>query len=160
MIRELLVGAAGAFGGTIGLACLLNAPRRTLLPSSLIGVLGYVLYLLLSRGMGQSLIFSYFLSTVVIAVICEIAARVMRTPTTIFLLSALVPLVPGYSFYRAMLALVEDQGAAAAAYGLQAVQIVGAIAVGAAVTSVVFRALGMRRGSITPRSRFNPREAK
>ena len=70
MIRELLVGAAGAFGGTIGLACLLNAPRRTLLPSSLIGVLGYVLYLLLSRAAGQSEIFSYFLSTVVIAVIC------------------------------------------------------------------------------------------
>ena len=38
------------------------------------------------------------------------------------------------------------QGEAAAASGLQAVQIVGAIAVGAAVTTVVFRALGMRRG--------------
>ena len=44
-----------------------------------------------------------------------------------------------------MLALVENSGSAAASYGLEAVQIVAAIAVGAAVTSVVFRALTVRR---------------
>ena len=60
------------------------------------------------------------------------------------LLSALVPLVPGYNFYLAMLALVENRGAAAAQEGMVAVQIVAAIAVGAAVTSVIFRALAQR----------------
>ena len=69
----------------------------------------------------------------------------MRMPSTIFLLSALVPLVPGYNFYLAMLALVEDRGAAAAREGLVAVQIVAAIAIGAAVTSVCFRALAANR---------------
>jgi len=78
-------------------------------------------------------------------VICEILARVMRLPSTIFLLTSLVPLVPGYSFYRAMLALVEDNGALAASQMLVAVQIVAAIAVGAAVTSVIFRMLAQRK---------------
>ena len=66
----------------------------------------------------------------------------MRTPSTIFLLGALVPLGAGIGFlYLAMLALVENRGAAAAQEGMVAVQIVAAIAVGAAVTSVLFRAL-------------------
>ena len=45
------------------------------------------------------------------------------------------------ALHLAMLALVENRGAAAAQEGMVAVQIVAAIAVGAAVTSVLFRAL-------------------
>lgn len=144
ILRQILLHSLGAFGGTLGYAFLLNAPLNTVLPASLTGLLGYVIYEVMINLMGQGMIFSYFVATVVIAVICEIAARVMRMPSTIFLLTALVPLVPGYTFYCAMLAIVEHNGAAMASYGLEAVQIVAVIAVGAAVTSTLFRALSMR----------------
>lgn len=140
-IQQVLIHSIGAFGGTLGYAFLLNAPLSTVLPASLTGLLGYVLYELLFSFSICGMVFSYFLATVVITVLCEIEARIMRMPSTIFLLTALVPLVPGYTFYCAMLALVENSGRAAASYGLEAVQIVAAIAVGAAVTSVVFRAM-------------------
>ena len=145
VIRQIILHSVGSFGGTLGYAFLLNAPMNTVLPASLTGLLGYVLYEVLVNLLGQGMLFSYFVSTMVIAVLCEIEARLMRMPSTIFLLTALVPLVPGYTFYCAMLALVEDRGAAAAAFGMEAVQIVAAIAVGAAVTSVLFRALTIRR---------------
>ena len=145
MLEQILLHSIGAFGGTLGYAFLLNAPLCTVLPASLTGLLGYVLYEVMMNLMGQGMIFSYFAATVVIAVICEIAARIMRTPSTIFLLTALVPLVPGYTFYCTMLAIVEYNGQAFASYGLEAVQIVAAIAVGAAVTSTLFRALTVRR---------------
>ena len=116
-----------------------------MLPASLTGLLGYVLYEVMVNLLGQGEIFSYFLATVVIAMLCEIEARLMRLPSTVFLLTALVPLVPGYTFYCAMLALVENNGDAAGAFGLEAVQIVAAIAVGAAVTSVLFRAMMVLR---------------
>ena len=135
-VKVLLVAALGAFGGTLGYAFILNAPKKTILPASFIGLFGYMAYVLLGMA-GAGTISAYFLSTVLVSVVCEIEARVMRMPSTIFLLSALVPLVPGYNFYLAMLALVEDRGTAA---GLVAVQIVAAIAIGAAVTSVCFRA--------------------
>ena len=144
-LQQVLIHSLGAFGGTLGYAFLLNAPLSTVLPASLTGLLGYVLYEVMMNLMGQGMIFSYFIATVVIAVICEIAARIMRMPSTIFLLTALVPLVPGYTFYCAMLAIVEHDGAAFASYGLEAVQIVAVIAVGAAVTSTLFRAFTMRR---------------
>lgn len=151
MTRQMIVSCLGAFGGTLGYTFLLNAPRSTILPASLTALLGYVIYALLN-AFGASMIFSYFFATVVISVICEIEARVMRMPASIFLLSALVPLVPGYNFYCAMLYLVEDSGAAAAAECMDAVQIVAAIAVGAAVTSVLFRTLTRKAQKSAPRS--------
>ena len=152
-MRDVITGAIGAFGGTLGFAYLLNVPRRTVLPTSLTGMLGFLIYVLLARYAGQTLIFSYFFATVAVTVICEMLARVLHLPSTIFLLTSLVPLVPGYNFYCAMLALVEDNGALAAACGLQAIQIVAAIAVGAAVTSVCFRALARRSFTRTRRFR-------
>ena len=142
-MHKLLVGIVGAFGGTFSYTYLLHAPRQTAIPASLIAVAGYVVYLLVDAA-GCSAIFSYFLATVVISSLCEISARVMRLPSTTFLLSALVPLVPGYTIYSAMLALVENNGMEAASAGLKAVQIVAAIAVGAAVTPVLFRAFYRR----------------
>ena len=153
MIEDLLISAAGAFGGTLGFAYVLNVPRRTVLPTSLNGMLGFLIYVLLARYAGQSLIFSYFFATVAVTVICEMLARVLHLPSTIFLLTSLVPLVPGYNFYCAMLALVKDNGARAAACGLEAIQIVAAIAVGAAVTSVCFRVLARRSFAKTQRFR-------
>jgi len=144
MLKQILLHSIGAFGGTLGYAFLLNAPMNTVLPASLTGLLGYVIYEAMFTLMGEGMIFSYFVATVVIAVICEIAARIMRMPSTIFLLTALVPLVPGYTFYCAMLSIVEHNGRAVASYGLEAVQIVAVIAVGAAVTSTLFRAMTVR----------------
>ena len=146
MIREFILGALGAFGGALGFSVLVNAPRKTILPISLTALAGYLVYLLLYRLGGRGVLASYFLSTVVISLFCELEARVMRMPTTVFLLCALVPLVPGYSFYSAMLALVENDGMLAASSMMQAMQIVAAIAVGAAVSSSCVRMLmGMKR---------------
>ena len=147
IVRQVLLHSIGAFIGTVGYAFMLNAPFQTIFPASVTALLGYVIYdvLYLLTPVGE--ISSYFIATVIIAVICELEARVMRMPSTIFLLTALVPLVPGYTFYCMMLALVEDNGAAAASYGMEAVQIVAAIAVGAAVTSVLFRTLASMKAS-------------
>ncbi|MDO4741648.1 MAG: threonine/serine exporter family protein [Eubacteriales bacterium] len=145
VIESIALQSIGAFAGTIGYALMLNAPGNTILPASLTAVLGYVIYAALHQLSPIGEIASYFVATVVISVICELAARRMRMPSTIFLLTALVPLVPGYTFYCMMLAMVENNGPAIAAYGLKAVQIVAVIAVGSAVTSVLFRTLTQPR---------------
>jgi len=140
-MMSLLLRCVGAVGGTVGFCYMLDAPRKTILPASIIALSSYLIYELMAVGLSQSMIFSYFFATVVITVICEIVARRMRMPTTVFLLSAMVPLAPGYSIYHAMLCLVQNNGTQAAASGLSAMQAVGAMAVGAAVTSVCFRAM-------------------
>ena len=106
-MRKIIVAALGAFGGTLGYGYILNAPKNTILPASFIGLAGYIVYILLGMT-GFGTMSAYFFSTVFVSVVCELLARKMRTPSTIFLLGALVPLVPGYNFYLAMLALVEN----------------------------------------------------
>ena len=145
MIMDILASAIGAFGGTAGFCLLQHSPKRTILPAATTGMIGFTIYVVLCRYMGASDMLGNFAATVAVTVICEILARVMRLPSTVFLLSSLVTLVPGYSFYSAMLALVQDNGELAAAQGMAAVQIVAAIAVGAAVTSVCFCTLTAHR---------------
>ncbi len=145
MIREFVLCALGVFGSSIGFAVLFNAPRKTILPISVIALIGYMVYLALYRLVGMSIIGSYFLGTVVISVLCELEARIMRMPATVFLFCALISLVPGYDFYSAMLSLVEDNGLQAASAMMRAVQKVAAIAVGAAVSPVFMRAVTTRK---------------
>ncbi len=141
-MTSLLLRSLGAIGGTVGFCYMLGAPRRTIFPSSMIALISYLVYELLFVGLSKGLIFSYFFATVVITIICEMVARRMRMPTTVFLISAMIPLAPGYSIYHAMLCLVQNNGMQAAISGMNALQAVGAMAVGAAVTSVCFRSLG------------------
>ena len=105
-MEDVFVSAVGAFGGAMGFAFLLNLPRRTILPTSLTGMLGFLIYVALYRYAGRGLLASYFFATVVVTVICEMLAKLLHLPSTVFLLTSLVPLVPGYNFYCAMLALV------------------------------------------------------
>lgn len=140
MTRELLLSLLGVFGGTLGFAVLLGAPKKAVLPISLTALAGYGVFWALSRVAGRGMLASYFLSTVVITVLCEAQARTMRMPATVFLMGALVSFVPGYDFYSAMLALVRDDGMLAAASLMRAVQIVAAIAVGAAAATACVRA--------------------
>ena len=147
MIGKLVSYAIGAAGGAIGFSLLINAPKRTLVPSALTAMLGYLLYIVLQEFAGFGAMSSYFIASAFMSVLCEIKARLMRMPSTIFLLAALVPLVPGYSIYRAMLFLVEDNGSAAAAMALSAVQGVAAIAVGAVAASVCFRSFNSRKNA-------------
>ena len=130
MMRKIIVAALGAFGGTLGYGYILNAPKNTILPASFIGLAGYIVYILLGMA-GFGTMSAYFFSTVFVSVVCELLARKMRTPST----------KARASRAHTRLALVENRGAAAAQEGMVAVQIVAAIAVGAAVTSVLFRAL-------------------
>jgi uncharacterized membrane protein YjjB (DUF3815 family) len=146
-VRDILLQSVGAFAGTLGYAFMLNAPVRTVLPASLTALLGYMLYAVLHVLTPAGEMTSYFVATVVITVICELEARYMRMPSTIFLLTALVPLVPGYTFYCAMLALVENNSAAVAAHIVKAIQIVAVIAIGAAVVSVLFRTMAGLKNS-------------
>ena len=49
-MRTIIVAALGAFGGTLGYAYILNAPKNTILPASFIGLAGYMAYVLLGMA--------------------------------------------------------------------------------------------------------------
>ena len=119
--------AAGAF------SALLRQPWQTVPVSSFIAAAGYSVFRLLKQTtMG------YFLAALLIGVLCELSARIMKRASTLFVTGAIVPLVPGVGLYTTMRYVVEGNYSRAANAGAAAMLGICAIALAITVSSVLF----------------------
>ena len=98
----MLVSILFAFIATIAFGKLFNTPRRVLIPGGLVGAIGFAVYIYMKDGLGYSSMFSNFMGTIILAVICEAFARIFKEPVTLFSIPGIIPLVPGLPLYRAM----------------------------------------------------------
>lgn len=55
----------------------------------------------------KSLLLSVFLSTLLVCIYCEIVARMVHTPVSVFVTCVIIPLVPGSSLFYAMRSFLE-----------------------------------------------------
>lgn len=119
--------AAGAF------SFLLHQPRGTIIASSLCATAGYGLFLLLEQST-----LGYFAASLLIGTSCEICARCMKRAATLFVSSALIPLVPGLGLYRTVRHLTQGTYASAISIGTQTLLGLCAIALAITLTTTVF----------------------
>ena len=148
MMVQALLYLAGAFFGTVGFAVLTRVPRRTLLAAGGIAAAVYMVYWLLSLA-GLSEHTAVFCGTTVGSVLGHLCARKMREINTVFLMSAIVPVVPGLGLYRMMDSLGRGQMAQGAAQGVQAMIIIAMTALGLIMGSLSDRTIhkwGRRKG--------------
>lgn len=127
--EELLRAILGAFFGTVGFAMLVHTPRRAWLASGLIAAFSYLVYWLLTR-FGFSDPSSIFLGSLFGSLAGQLCARKMKIIGTVFLMSAIVPVVPGLGLYRMMAFLGQGQIAEGANMGIRAMITIGMIALG------------------------------
>lgn len=130
---NILIQCVAAMFASAAFGWLLAQPRRTMVYTSLIGVNGYVIFLL----MGQNAM-AYFVSSLVVGLLCELTARVTRMATTLFLVSAIIPLVPGLGLYRTMMYLAEEDFSMALSTGVETVTGIGAIALSLTIATMIF----------------------
>ena len=96
------------FLGSLGFSILFNIRGRKLLVASLGGLISWAIFLLLEPLFpGEAT--RYFFSAAAITVYSEVFARVLKTPTTTFLVSSIVPLIPGGSLYYTMNYALNEQ---------------------------------------------------
>lgn len=96
-----------ALFASIGFGILFNAPKKIIPFIGTVGMLGGVTYKILSLY-GISEVLSLFIASLLISFLSEILARKLHCPSTIFLICALVPLVPGGGMYYTMLEVVQN----------------------------------------------------
>lgn len=77
----------------------------------------------------------YFAATIVLAVYSETLARLFKAPVTIFMVIAIIPLVPGNSIYHSMESFVTGNTEKFNQVTLSTISIAGAIAMGLVLTS-------------------------
>jgi len=132
---------------TLSYALLLRTPFRALILSAFLGSAGYIIYLISSKYFSNIMV-SYFLGTLFVSVIGELMARIMKMPSTIFVIPSIIPLVPGYGLYLTMLLLVQNDFNGFIKTGAQTLFTAGIMAVAIALTNFVARRLFPPKGSI------------
>ena len=90
-----------SFTGSLGFAALFNIHGKKLWFAALGGCLSWAVYLIVGIWTSSPYICGFW-STVTITLYAECMARIHKTPVTVFLVSATIPLIPGAALYRTM----------------------------------------------------------
>lgn len=132
IIRDFLI----CIPATVFFAILLKVPRRAIPVSAVLGSIGYAVFELTSPVLGSP-IAGYFIGTLLMAICSEILARRLKMPATIFIIPAIIPLVPGLGLYNTMLYLVEGQNAKAGTIGIVTILSIVAMAMALVITTLL-----------------------
>ncbi len=82
-----------------------------------------------------------FISAMVITILSQIGARILKAPVTVFLIAGILPLVPGTGMYRTVYYTIHNDGALANYYLRQTLMIAGAIALAIFIIDSVYRVI-------------------
>ncbi len=100
------IASLGAVLGSLSFAILFNVAPRHLITATACGLLTFIVYYTVEFFTGGIVFPAAFVSTMVTALYAEIASRLEKAPTIVFLIPGVIPTVPGGALYRAMRALL------------------------------------------------------
>lgn len=128
-MSDIIIQLVTAFTGSFGFGLVFGLHKRFLLPASFGGMLSWGVYLAVLHWLGSLFLAGLFGSAVAV-VYGELLARRMKRPATLFLIPAIIPLVPGGALYNAMSCAVRGELEQAREYGSQTLLVALAIAAG------------------------------
>ncbi|NLK21084.1 MAG: threonine/serine exporter [Epulopiscium sp.] len=130
----MIVQTISTFFATFFFGILFNISKKELLYCGVIGAIGWVIYLSF-LGFSSSVVLSSFISSLTISILSKFFSKVRKVPVTIFLISGIIPLVPGAGMYRTVYSMLSQNFEDAAFYGAQTLQVAGVIAIAIIFTS-------------------------
>ena len=137
---EKIIQLITAFMGSLGFSILFRVSRDKLLRASFGGLISWGIYLLMGLWIKEEALL-YLIASSAITIYAEILARKTKTPTTIFIVSAAIPLIPGGSLYDTMRALAKQNMEDFFANAKHTLLLAGAIALGIICTMSIIQAI-------------------
>ncbi len=108
---DILLAALSSFFGSLCFAILFNIRGKNVFYAAFGGMIGWTLYTILGYGISDVLVRS-FISSVAVSLYSNKMARLHKAPALVYLVIAFIPLVPGFSIYKAMeLLIISDTSA-------------------------------------------------
>lgn len=123
--------------GTLGFSLYFHVKTRNLVAATVGGILSWICYLIVFEY-SDSIFLANMISAMLVCTWAEIMARVMKAPANIFLITGIIPLLPGSSLYYTMSALLEQKMKLFEEKGSATVLSVIGISVGIVFGAVVF----------------------
>jgi uncharacterized membrane protein YjjB (DUF3815 family) len=137
MVLQTLYAVLSSFGFGI----IFNIKGKNIIYASIGGGLGWLVYLA-CQEFNFTNTASLFMASIAIGTYSEVMARINKAPVTVFVVSALIPLVPGGGMYYTMLESITGNIDTALKLGIETLSNAGALAVGVLLTSSVSRLVG------------------
>lgn len=131
-LKLVLTGALG----TAGFAILFSIRPRHVPFAIIGGAIATLVYVLVDIAVENAFV-SNFVATLVCVVYANIFARLLKTPSIVFITASVIPLVPGGSLFYTMSNLILGNLSAAKMYGLNTLKVALGIAGGIVVESLV-----------------------
>ncbi len=125
----LFVHFLAAAVGTVAFALIFDVPPKYYPLCALIGGMGFFLVELLMK-LGLSQTEATFLATMVVTLSSRVSAVWQRCPVTVFLISGIIPLVPGAGVYWTAYYLIMNNTSEALTRGFTAIRVAVAIVLG------------------------------
>ena len=135
-VIQLLAALAGSFG----FAALFNLHGKKLAFAALGGLLSWSVYLLLEHWNVDAYACA-FAASVALTLYAELMARCHKSPVTVFLVTAAIPLIPGAGLYRTVNYLMLRSSELATSEGLHTLLFAASMSAGITLTTLIFQIL-------------------
>lgn len=139
-MNDVILKSIYALIATLGFAILFNIRGKNLFFTSIGGAIGWFVYSLFLYG-AFSKIASIFLASIALSIYSEICARILKTPVTVFLICALIPLVPGAGMYYSMLECVKGNITTSLFIGIETLSLAVTISIAAMLVSSITKVI-------------------
>ena len=126
-----------ALVGTASFAVLFGVPRKYYFPAGVVGMFGWLAYLLVSRYTPLSVVGGTLIASTIVAFLSRFFAVKLKCPGTVFLISGDFPLIPGAGVFWSSYYVVSEQMGASLNAGFTAVKVTIAIVLGIIIAANV-----------------------
>ena len=126
-----------ALVGTASFAVLFGVPRKYYFACGICGMVGWIVYLLMVRLAGASVVEASCVATIAVAFSARTFAVLRKCPITVFLICGIFPLVPGAGIFWTSYYMVANRLGMAVAAGFTAIKITVAIIFGIVLVSEI-----------------------
>ena len=138
MFKELFLPCLWAFLSSLVFCGIFNVKdKKIIFISALGGGLGWLAYLLAAPM--ESVVMQNLVAAITVALFSEFMSRIFKTPSTVFLVVGVLPMVPGGGIYYTMEYGVQGNTEMFINKGLETIAVAGAIAIGVSIASAIFR---------------------
>ena len=135
---ELLLSVFYAFLSSLAFSMVFEVHGKTCFSTAIGGGIAWLIYRLVSM-MHSNYLLPYFIATLGAAVFSELMARIKKKPATVYLVVAMLPLVPGQGIYESMYAFAMGDNQKGIELSTQTLAISGSLALGILLTSTAIK---------------------
>ena len=129
MTQLEIIQVLAGFIGSMGFAVLFNIRRERLIAAAIGGLLSWLLFVVLDTYVTSEPV-RYFIVSLVISAYAEVMARLLKSPTTTFITTSLIPLIPGGSLYYTMVHIFQGNMDTFLQKAIYTLQLTSALALG------------------------------